>query len=109
MIGQMLTGTLTEIRASALSGSTSDEAVGRVADYTSAFLDLLPHSFGERFTFDFNILAALVADCTHASELPRSSFVPRPSGGWGYLIVRMPSVAGQTGSSFELIQLPGDD
>ncbi|AMV24217.1 hypothetical protein VT84_07455 [Gemmata sp. SH-PL17] len=108
-IGRMLTGTLTEIRESALSNPTPDEAVTRIADYTSVFLRLLPSTFGERFTFDFNILSALVADCTQLSELPQSNYVPRPSSGWGHQIVRMPAAAGRSTPFFDLIHVPGED
>jgi hypothetical protein len=108
-IGDLLIAKLGEARDWAQKGHASPDAVEHMVAYTSSLLDLLPRTFGERYDFDVQILAALVEDFSQGVAQVSTSLVPTPSSVWGHQIVYTPSIDRRPSPSFELIHIPGDD
>ena len=109
-VGQMLIRVLSDAQRSVAAGFTSSEGAEKLADYAAKVLELLPCSFGDRFTFDAQVLHALATECSRAGGAHFSGMlIPRPSRTWGHQTVPMPSSDGKSTHVVDVIQLPGDD
>jgi hypothetical protein len=106
-VGELLVGTLTDLQTSAQAGFTEPEAVEHVVAFVSYVLESLPCTFGDRFTFDAQILSELVADCSQGGAQFSSNLIPKPSGTWGHQTIK--SVDPKYPYVLNVIQLPGED
>jgi hypothetical protein len=70
---------------------------------------LLPASFGDRFIFDAQLIAALADEYSQGQVQLSAMLVPKPSHSWGHQTVPMPSQAGQRAHLIDVIHVPGDD
>jgi hypothetical protein len=105
----LLTGTISDVQRSAEKGGTSSEDVDRVATYVAKVLELLPTSFGDRFTFDSQLISAMAEEYSRGGVRLSGMLVPKPSREWEHQTVPMPSSDGQTAHVIDVIHLPGDD
>jgi hypothetical protein len=108
-VGETLAREITEIRASAQARFTTPGAVESFAGHTSSILDALPLSFGERFTFDSQLIAALRDECSLGGVRLSNTLIPKLSQTWGHQTVSMPSIDRRSAHVIDLIHLPGED
>jgi hypothetical protein len=108
-VGRLLAGTISEVRRSVQSGATSSDAAERMATYVTSVLDSTPVTFGDRFTFDTQLIASLAAECSQGSARLSNMLVPKPSLTWGHKTVPMPSADGKTAHVINVIHVPGED
>jgi hypothetical protein len=108
-LGDLLVRTWKHLPASAQSGFTGSEAVDRMVAHTSFLLEWLPHTFGERFDFDSQLLSALVEDCSQGGAQFSINLIPKPFTTWGHHTVEMPSTDGKLFLAIDLIHFPGED
>jgi hypothetical protein len=106
-VGRLLTNTLTDLQASAQAGFTTPEAVDCTVAFASYVLESLPRTFGERFTFDAQILSELVVDCSQGGAQFSPNLIPKPSGTWGHQTIN--SVDPKYSYTLNVIHLPGED
>jgi hypothetical protein len=108
-IGKMLAASISEVHNSAEAGSTLPEQAEKMAAYVASVLECLPDSFGDRFTFDAQLIGTLAVEYTGASVSLSKMLVPKPSETWGHQTVTMPSMDGKNAHTVDVLHLPGDD
>lgn len=108
-VGSLLAGTISEIQQAIQSESTSSDAAELLATYVTRVLESTPVTFGDRFTFDAQLIAALAAECSQGSARLSSMLVPKPSLTWGHESVPMPSTDRNSVHVINVIHVPGDD
>jgi hypothetical protein len=108
-IGDMLGTIISDVQRSVEVGGSSSEDSERIATYVARVLEFLPSSFGDRFTFDTQVIYALTEEYEQGTALFSRMLVPKPSQAWGHQTVPMPSSDGKTAHVVDVIHLPGDD
>jgi hypothetical protein len=108
-VGNLLANAISRLQASAQAGLTPSDQVARFAAYTATLLDSLPNTFGDRFTFDAELIRALAAECSQGGARLSGMLVPKPSQTWGHQTVPMPSTDSKTTHVIDVIHLPGED
>jgi hypothetical protein len=109
-IGQTLTTAISDVQTSVASRLASPEAAVQIAGYVGAVLELLPNSFGDRFTFDAQLIHILATEFSPPGTTPPSSMlVPRPSQTRDHQTVAMPSYGALYAHAVDIIHFPGSD
>ena len=108
-IGDMLVNIISDVQRSVQAGVSSPEGAERIATYVAEVLESLPTSFGDRFTFDAQLIHALAGEYSQGAAHLSGMLVPKPSQAWGHQTVAMPSTDGATAYVIDVIHLPGDD
>lgn len=91
------------------AGTISAAQVDAFAMYINSVIELLPSTFGDRFTFDAQFVAALVDEHSQGAVKLSAMLVPKPSHSWGHQTVPMPATAGEPVHLIDVIHLPGED
>ena len=108
-IGNMLVNVISDVQQSVLAGGSSPEDAERITTYVARVLEFLPTSFGDRFTFDAQLIHTLAAEYSQGAGHLSGMLVPKPSQAWGHQTVPMPSSDGKTAYVVDVIHLQGDD
>lgn len=108
-IGEKLVNIISDVQRSVQAGFSSSEDSERIANYVASVLEFLPSSFGDRFTFDAQLIHALAGEYSQGNASLSGMLVPKPSREWGHQTVSMPSSDGKTAYAINVIHLPGDD
>jgi hypothetical protein len=104
-----LSADIATVHQSYKADHTSSDHVDAFATYVNSALALLPTSFGDRFTFDAQLIAALADELSQGQVKLSAMLVPKPSHSWGHQTVPMPTSAGQPAHLIDVIHLPGED
>lgn len=107
-LADVLAKELRDLKASAQAGFTPPALVESTVAHAAYSIDLLPQSFGERFTFDSHFLLALAEDCTQGSAQFSSNLIPKAAETWGHQTVT-PFPAKAQCLALDVIHLPGED
>lgn len=107
-IGDTLVGLITGVQGSFQAGSASVKGCDAIAHYVDAALECLPQNFGERFTFDAQLIRNLADEYSQGAARLSGIIVPIPSKTWGHQTVSLPASKGQA-FPIDLIHVPGDD
>jgi hypothetical protein len=108
-IGEMLATIISDVQRSVEAGGSSSDDAERIATYVARVLEFLPSSFGDRFTFDAQLIHTLAGEYSQGTAHLSGMLVPKPSQTWGHQTVSMPSPDGKTAYAINVIHLPGDD
>lgn len=108
-IGEMLVNIISDVQRSVEAGGSSSDDAERIATYVARVLEFLPSSFGDRFTFDAQLIHTLAGEYSQGTARLSGMLVPKPSQAWGHQTVSMPSSDGKTAYAINVIHLPGDD
>jgi hypothetical protein len=108
-VGQMLATAVSDVQRSIEAGIATPEDAESVANYVTKVLELLPESFGDRFTLDSQLIHALAEEYSQGAAHLSGMLVPKPSEEWGHQTITMPSSDGVTAHVIDVIHLPGDD
>ena len=108
-IGDKLVNIISDVQRSVQAGGSSPEDAERIAAYVASVLESLPSSFGDRFTFDAQLIHSLAKEYSQGAARFSGMLVPKPSQAWGHQTVPMPSSDGKTANVIDMIHLPGDD
>jgi hypothetical protein len=105
----MLAIAISDVQRSIEAGSATSEDAESVANYVAKVLELLPESFGDRFTLDAQLIHALAEEYSQGAAHLSGMLVPKPSQEWGHQTITMPSSDGTAAHVIDVIHLPGDD
>jgi hypothetical protein len=105
----MLVNIISDVQRSVQAGFSSSEDAERIATYVARVLEFLPSSFGDRFTFDAQLIHALAGEYSQGNARLSGMLVPKPSQAWGHQTVSMPSFDSKTAYAVNVIHLPGAD
>jgi hypothetical protein len=108
-IGDMLVNIISDVQRSVQAGGSSPENAEQLATYVASVLEFLPSSFGDRFTFDAQLIHTLAAEYSQGAAHLSGMLVPKPSQTWGHQTVSMPSSDSKTAYVIDVIHLPGED
>jgi hypothetical protein len=108
-IGEMLVNVISEVQLSVAAGCTSAEDAEGISTYVAQVLEWLPTSFGDRFTFDAQLIHSLAVEYSQGAVKLSSMLVPKPSQAWGHQKIRMPSFDREAAHVVDVIHMPGDD
>lgn len=108
-ISSLLVRAISDVQRSQEAGGSSADDAARMAGYAASVLDLLPKSFGNRFTFDAQLIHALADEYSQGGARLSGMLVPKPSQSWGHQTVSMPSTDRTTAYAVDVIHLPGED
>jgi hypothetical protein len=108
-IGEMLVNVISEVQRSVAAGCTSAEDTESISTYVAQVLEWLPKSFGDRFTFDAQLIHSLAVEYSHGAAKLSNMLVPKPSQTWGHQKIRMPSFDRRAAHVIDVIHMPGDD
>ena len=109
VIGDNLANIISDVQRSIQAGGISPEDAERVAAYVASVLDSMPSSFGDRFSFDAQLIHSLAGEYSQGAARFSGMLVPKPSQAWGHETVPMPSFDSETTNAIDVIHLPGDD
>lgn len=108
-VGDMLVRIISDVQWSVQAGFSSSEDTERIGSYVAGVLEFLPSSFGDRFTFDAQLIHTLAGEYSQGNARLSGMLVPKPSQAWGHQTVSMPSSDGKTAYAVNVIHLPGND
>lgn len=108
-IGEMLVNVISEVQRSIAAGCTSAEDAESLSTYVAQVLEWLPTSFGDRFTFDAQLIHSLAVEYSQGATKLSNMLVPKPSQVWGHQKIRMPSFDRRAAHVIDVIHMPGDD
>jgi hypothetical protein len=109
VVGEHLARTISEVQRSSRNDDSASENSEKLTNYVTSLLEFLPTSFGDRFTFDAQLIDAIAQECSLGACRMSRMLIPKPSQEWGHQSVFMPCYKGSTPDVINLIHMPGDD
>jgi hypothetical protein len=108
-IGQKLEYLIKGTQEAILAGSAKPEQATRVADHVHQWMEILPHSFGERFDFDATMVKALAEEWSQGCIQLSDMIIPCHRGYWGAKSFWMHPEDGTNFPRVDLVFFPGED